>query len=174
MSGEAMKWARDQRFGAIGLKAMVNAIAARADAKGTTWAAQATLAADMGASVRHVRRLLCELQALGVIERKARSGGRIGRLSDVVSLPLHKTFDVAASEVRKARRTASKRTTVSGWKPKFQADKFVVPSGHPCPGIIKGTTSQSYPRSAGLSEDGAGGERPRLKVVGGTAREGGQ
>ena len=50
MSSAAIKWARSQNFGSAPLKSVVNAIALRVDKKGATWAAQSTLAQDIGMS----------------------------------------------------------------------------------------------------------------------------
>jgi hypothetical protein len=40
MSSAAMKWARSQKLGSPALKAVVNALAARADSKGATFTSQ--------------------------------------------------------------------------------------------------------------------------------------
>ena len=73
MSSEAIRWARNQSFGSLSLKALVNAIAARADSKGCTWASQQTLARDLGASDCHVR-TRCQPPS----RRSARFPGRLG------------------------------------------------------------------------------------------------
>ena len=70
--------------------------------KGCTWASQKTLASDIGASERHVRALLARLERLGVVTRVARSAGRKGRLSDSVTLAMHRIFDLGANDVRAA------------------------------------------------------------------------
>ena len=166
MSGVALKWARRQRIGSLSLKALVNAIAARADQKGTTWASQATLAEELGATDRHVRGLLSTLEQIGVITRTMRSGGRNGRLSDVITLSLHRDFDLSARNVKAAKQAASSGTKVpveadsskrnksgvpTGTKVPLEADisnrnKSGVPTGTRVPGNSKGTT---YPIQEG-------------------------
>jgi len=175
MSGEAMKWARSQSFGRMSLKALVNAIAARADQKGCTWASQKTLASDIGASERHVRALLVRLERLGAVVRVARSAGRKGRLSDAVTLAMHRSFDFSANDVRTALARAATGTRLPLEPKSYNRNKSTLATGTRVPGIIKG---QTYPsqgeeeptyQGKALAPDG-----PRLLVVGGRALENGR
>jgi hypothetical protein len=113
-----MKWARAQNFGSAPLKSVINAIAARADKQGTTWAAQATIAQDIGMTERNLRSHLKLLEALSVISRQKRSRGRHGRTSDLIILALHRQFDITASSLRAVRQRlaeeSSNRNTCSG------------------------------------------------------------
>jgi hypothetical protein len=172
MSGEAMKWARSQRFGRLSLKAVVNAIAARADQKGCTWASQKTLASDIGASDRHVRALLVRLEQIGVVVRNARSAGCRGRLSDTVTLAMHRTFDLSTNDVRIALAKAATGTRLPLELKSSNRNKTTRATGTRVPGIIKG---QTYP-SQGEEEPTYQGmalvpDAPRLVVVGGRALE---
>lgn len=178
MSSEAMKWARGQNLGSLSLKALVNAIAARVGQTGSTWASQKTLADDIGASDRHVRGLLAQLELLGVVTRTSRSAGRKGRLSDAITLALHRSFDVPVGEVRKARQRQSKhgynRNTASVSVAKFQPEKFVVPTGTRVPGNTKGISIQEPNQGGETLTEGTTSNRvrPRLAVVNGRDWEG--
>lgn len=121
MSGTAIKWARRQRIASVKLKNMLNTIAYRADEKGKTWASQQTLADDMGANERFIRQLLRQLELLGLIERKRRSRGRKGRLTDEISLPLHKTFDLGRDAISAVPGRAVKPPTTGARAPAVTA-----------------------------------------------------
>lgn len=140
-----MKWARQQRFGTVPLTALVNAIAARADKHGTVWAAQETLAADIGSTARYVRKLLAKAERLGIMNRKYRSGGARGRLTDTMTLEMHKAFRLTASDVRKAGR----------WKPPRYENSQPRSSRH---------TSARTPFSGPRSLRWWGALRPHLPV----------
>jgi len=179
MSSEAMKWARLQSFGSLSLKALVNAIAARADKKGSTWVSQRTLADDLGASDRHIRELLAKAEMLGVITRTPRSAGRRGRLTDLMTLTLQRSFCLTASDVRAVRRACPGAVPTGSIVPlagkSSNRNKSTLPTGTRVPGNIKGTT---YPLSQGeknLSEGTSKAEtvtnhgKPRLVIAGGRA-----
>ena len=168
MSNEAMKWARAQKFGRMSLKVVVNAIAARADPKGCTWASQATLANDMGASERHVRARLADLQRLGVITRVARNAGRRGRLSDIITLAMHRSFDLTAGGVRTALAKSTTGTPSPPAAKNSNRNTATPATGTRLPGNTKGTT---YPSQEGKNPTYQGKalppEKPRLVTVGG-------
>lgn len=162
MSSTAMKWARSQNIGSAPLKSVVNAIAARADKKGTTWAAQATIAQDVGMTERNLRSHLKLLEAMSIITRHKRSRGRYGRTSDLIILALHKRFDITAKGIREARARLSEESS--------NRKKSTLPTGRRVPGNSKRTT---YPLIQGgrLSRLGSEGEarpRPALAVVNGS------
>jgi biotin operon repressor len=175
MSGVVMKWARAQRFGSMPLKALVNAIAARADPKGTTWVSQATLAEDIGASDRHVRALLARLERLGIIVRVPRSAGRKGRLTDSVTLAMHRKFDLSPSDVRAVLSKPATGTRLPLEAESSNRNKSTLATGTRVPGNIKRTTYPSQgeekPTYQGMALPPGG---PRLVVVGGQALEDGQ
>ncbi len=157
-----MKWARRQQIASGSLKAMLNAIAARADDKGNTWVAQATLAADMSVSDRHVRTLLDRLEALGIISRRIRSAGRSGRLTDEISLALYRDFSLTTAEIRSGCKISNR-------------NKSTLPTGTRVPGNRKGTTppyqdegSTKLEGCSATSEDGSlpsGGETSTSNVI---------
>lgn len=161
MSSSAIKWARSQNFGSAALKSVVNIIASRADQKGATWAAQATLAQDIGMSDRNLRTHLRTLEALGVIHRVARSKGRFGRASDLITIALHRRFDVTAKELRATRE----RLVIESSNRK----KSTVPTGRRVPGNSKRTTYGIIQGGnlSRLSSDNANGKLPALAVVNG-------
>lgn len=165
MSTKALNWARRQKFGNLVLKALVTAIAARADDRGVTWISQATLADDMGASDRHVRRLLALAERLHIVTRQVRSGGSKGRLSDVTSLALNVEFKLTQKDIRKPSATGQRGPLGAAIR---NRTKTARATGQRCPGNIKGET---YPYQGGteLTEGTSSSARPRLAVVGGTA-----
>ena len=166
MSGEAMKWARAQQFGTLSLTALVAAIASRADKNGSTWVRQRTLAADVGASARHVRTLLAKAEKLGVLARIARSSGRLGRLSDHTTLAMHREFRLAAGDVRKA---AASGTRLPLKRQSSKRNKTTSPSGTRLPGLEIKVKTYHPSQGKNISEGTSSTDRPRLAVVGGTA-----
>jgi len=166
MSTKALTWARKQRFGNLVLKALVTALAARADDRGVTWIAQATLADDMGASERHIRRLLAVAEHLRILTRKPRSSGAKGRMSDVTSLALNVEFNLTPKAFRAAVATGQPRPLGKAIR---NRTKTARATGQRCPGNIKGETYQ--PSQGGNLTEGTSSKttRPRLAVVGGTA-----
>ena len=174
MSSEAIKWARNQSFGSLSLKALVSAIAARADSKGCTWASQQTLARDVGASDRHVRTLLALLETLGAISRTARSAGCKGRLTDAVTLAIHRTFDLTPSDIKakKKLRPADVATGTAGPLVPgcYNRNRSTLATGTRVPGNRKRITYPSQGERHHLSGySAAPAPAPRLVVVGGTA-----
>jgi DNA-binding transcriptional MocR family regulator len=139
MSSVAMKWAKRQRFGDGLLSALVTRLAQYADSSGAAYPSQATLAADCGVSERSVRRALMTLQQFGVITRRCRSKGRMGRTTDLVVLALHRDFDIGRATIVMARR------------PKFQPDNLSVPTGQFVRGITKRKTTSPY-QEEGISK----------------------
>lgn len=161
MSSAAIKWARSQNFGSAALKSVVNIIASRADTKGATWAAQATLAQDIGMTDRNLRTHLKALEALGVIHRLPRSKGRFGRASDLITIALHRRFDISAKELRAVREKLAAESS--------NRKKSTVPTGRRVPGNSKGTTYGIIQGGglSGLSSDSTALKRPALAVVNG-------
>jgi len=161
MSSAAIKWARSQNFGSASLKSVVNALALRVDGKGATWAAQSTLAQDIGMSDRNLRRYLTLLDALGVTTRIVRSRGRLGRASDLITLSMHRRFNITAKDLAAVRQRLAEESS--------NRKKSTPPTGRRLPGNSKGTT---YPTIQGGNLSGyssRGGDRPRpaLAVVNG-------
>ena len=158
MSSEAMKWARRNRFGTLALQSLVNAIAARVDQKGATWASQDTLSDDIGCVPRHVRNLLPILEGLEVISRTPRSAGRHGRITDILELNLHRSFDISRADVRAIKTKiecarALKRLARAEAK-SSNRNPLGVPTGTSVPGNTKGTTYPSqgeHPASQNLT-----------------------
>lgn len=171
MSGEAMKWVRDQRVRHASVKSLLNVLAARADSGGAVVTSQALLAEDMGCTPRRVRSLLSAMERLGLVSRERRSGGRHGRLSDRIVLPLHRTFDLTRAAVLKGFLSG---TGVPVALQSSKRKQSTLPSGTRVPGEI--SANLSYPRERGdltglpcdvwLEQP-----KPRLAVVGGTAVE---
>jgi hypothetical protein len=174
MSSEAMKWARSQRLGRMSLKGLVNAIAARADQKGCTWASQKTLASDVGASERHVRALLANLERLGVITRVARSAGRKGRLTDSVTLAMHRTFDLGSNDVRAPLPKPTTGTGVPHAAESSNRNKSDLATGTRVPGNIKGATYPSQGEEPTYQGIALVPDSPRLVVIAGRTLEGGR
>lgn len=161
MSSSAIKWARSQNFGSAALKAVVNVIASRADNNGATWAAQSTLAQDIGMTDRNLRTHLKTLEALGVIHRQRRSKGRYGRTSDLVAIAMHRRFDITAKDLQATRKRLSEESC--------NRKKSTLPTGRRVPGNSKRTTYGIIHGGnlSGLSSDNANGKRPALAVVNG-------
>jgi len=182
MSSEAMKWARVQRLGTIGVKSLVNAIAARADKMGGTWASQTTLADDINASDRHVRAMLAALETLGVLTRTPRMAGRKGRLSDSIQLSLHRSFVLSSGDVNRAIREAklpsASGTGVPVAKRHFESsnrNSTTSATGTPVPGNTKraSTDPSQGGKSSGSQDVALAKDPPRLVVVGGHSVAGG-
>lgn len=79
MSFDTLRWAKAQRVGNTGRKALLMALAEYADEADSCYPSQATLAADTEQSVRTVRTHLARLQADGYLDRAhqgSKQGGR--------------------------------------------------------------------------------------------------
>ena len=127
MSGAAIKWARLQDVGIPHLQALLIAIAARVGPQGTTFVSQATLGRDVRLKPRQVRYSLATMERLGVIERKSRNTAK-GRTSDLIILPLHKSFHIERSQVKAARNRKPSGTLLP------------LGSGQPSGTVVPGTT----------------------------------
>ncbi|EXL08739.1 hypothetical protein [Aquamicrobium defluvii] len=162
MSSAAIKWSRSQNFGSAALKAVVNAIAVRVDRQGATWAAQQTLAQDLGMSDRNLRSHLKTLQVLGVITRTVRSRGRQGRASDLIILSLHRKFDLSAKDLRAVRQRLAEESS--------NRKKSTLPTGRRLPGNSKRTTYHTIQGGnlSGLGTALHDRPRPALAVVNGS------
>ena len=159
----------------MSLKGLVNAIAARADKKGTTWVSQATLADDIGASERHVRALLRRLERLGIITRTARSSGRSGRLTDIITLAMHRSFDFTAGAIRTELAKVATGTPVPPAAKSSNRNKSTRATGTRVPGSTKGITYPIQERERPTYQEKAlAPGAPRLQVVGGRSLEDGQ
>lgn len=166
-----MKWTRQQRFGTVPMTALVNAIAARADKLGVTWVAQQTLADDIGSTARYARKLIAKAERLGILSRRARSSGKGGRLTDVVTLAVHKSFQLTVADVRKASATGTRvPLRVQG----CNRNKTHVATGTRVPGNNKG--SNTYPSHGAEThqKEPLGAGPVRLAVVGGLDVEAGR
>lgn len=171
MSAEALKWARSQRFGSMSLTSLVNAVASRASRTGTAWPSQRTLADDLGATDRHVRSLLALADHLGVIVRTRRSGGRHGRLPDLLTLPLHRSFNLTRMDVRRARPSGT-RVPVAGQI--SNRNKSTVPSGTRVPGNKQGNKHILSHREETYQKEPLAAGPVRLAASGGVVVEAGR
>lgn len=106
MSTIAMRWAERQALsGSATLGSLINALAKRADKNGRTWISQATLAAEMHVSQRHVQRWLPIAECLGLLTRQARSRGRgRGRDTDVITLAIGRVVTATRAMIAAARQ----------------------------------------------------------------------
>lgn len=87
MSFEDLAWARRQRVGRVGPKAVLICLASYTDDDHTCYPGQATIAEATDQGERTVRRQLVELEAAGFILRNARSAGNgRGRRTDFYTL----------------------------------------------------------------------------------------
>lgn len=95
MSVAAGKWAKRQRVRAT-CRAVLIALADRADKRGQCWPSQTTIADDTGYAVRTVRLVLAELSVAGIIARQPRGNRFGGRAADLITLNLDQDFDLLA------------------------------------------------------------------------------
>jgi hypothetical protein len=100
MSGNAMKWAREQHIAHAGLKYLVDVLAMDVDSRGFTWRSQLNLAEQLAVSERAVRQRLAALEKLGVIQRGHRSNGAGGRSSDVIRLRIDLQFTITKATAK--------------------------------------------------------------------------
>jgi len=104
MSAAAMAWAKRQKIADHTMKTALTTLAWAADAESHCWPSQARIAAEMGVSDRAVRSALKLLESFGLIERKARSNGRSGRTSDMITVAVDREFTVTKPQAKAARR----------------------------------------------------------------------
>lgn len=126
MSSAAIKWARAQRMPSGPLTTMLAAIASRADHAGMTFASQTLFAKDMGYSDRTVRKLLWQLEYLGVIKRHPRSNGKTGRSSDRLVMQLDQQFSLSKADLPSNRKKLPEA--------KFQPEIYDLATGTRLPG----------------------------------------
>ncbi|GJD88207.1 hypothetical protein BHAOGJBA_1720 [Methylobacterium hispanicum] len=96
MSVAAGKWAKRQRVRAT-CRAVLIALADRADKRGQCWPSQTTIADDTGYAVRTIRLALAELSHAGVIARQPRGNRFGGRAADLITLNMGHDFDLLAA-----------------------------------------------------------------------------
>jgi DNA-binding transcriptional MocR family regulator len=107
VSSEASKWALRQAVSDGGLKNVLSTIGWCADNEGVAYPSQKTIAGKCGLSERSVRRLMAQLEALGLIQRHKRSRGSQGRTSDLIVLQMHKDFTVTKAQIQALRKGVS-------------------------------------------------------------------
>lgn len=88
MSGIALTWAKAQKAGGIGPKAVLMALACRANEEGQTWASRSLIAEDLECDAKTISRAFKELEARGLILREERHRNDGSRTSDMISLAL--------------------------------------------------------------------------------------
>ena len=116
------------------------------------------------------QRLIAKAERLGVLSRRARSSGKGGRLTDVVSLTMHKSFRLSSGDVRKAPATG---TRVPLREQVCNRNKTHVATGTRVPGNNKGNNTYPSHREETYQKEALGPAAVRLAVVAGTAVEGG-
>lgn len=104
MSVPAMNWAGRQQIASGSIKGVLTALAWIAGKEGTARPAQATIAERAGLSPRSVWEALAILEQLGVISRERRSRGRLGRTSDLITLRMHRDFNISKKDISAARK----------------------------------------------------------------------
>lgn len=78
MRWHILAWAREQKTGSPGKKALIMSLAEYADEHGYCYPSQERLAEETEQSVRTVRNLLCELEEMGLIRRERRHNPHSG------------------------------------------------------------------------------------------------
>jgi Mn-dependent DtxR family transcriptional regulator len=104
MSVAAMTWAGRQQIASGSIKGVLTAVAWIAGKEGTARPAQSTIADRAGLSPRSVWEALAILEKLGVISRERRSRARLGRTSDLITLRLHRDFNISKKDIAEARK----------------------------------------------------------------------
>lgn len=132
MSSQAVAWAIVHKAGSMSAKACLLSIANYANEYGECWASQATLAEGAECSVRQLRRVLADLEELGLIERERRGGAGKGRDTDMIRLRMRELPAILTSK----RREEEQPDKLAG----SQATGHHVrgASGHP----VRGATGQ--------------------------------
>jgi hypothetical protein len=174
MSGAAIRWVRRQLIPDGSLKAVLMELASVSRDGVNAWPSQATISSSTGLSARTVWQSLLLLDVLGVISRKRRSRGRGGRSSDMISLNVHREFELTRVAIRQAK-TAIRASRRAGPDRELQLANSAGPTRKGCERIksdkqipIQGGNSPTYQGMA------LGRGKPLLSIVGGTAtsREG--
>lgn len=128
MSAEAMKWARRQKLGIPSLNRLADALAALVNEKhnGCLYHSQRSIAERARYGTRTVRRLLADLETLGVIQRARRSRGQgRGRTTDLIRLRLDQDFTFTKDEAT-ALLQAAKMASCNAVQP----ESYKRPSCH--------------------------------------------
>lgn len=175
MSSDAMKWARRQMIENGPLSRALDVVAQLANGqKGySLFHSQRTIASRLHCNVRTARRLLDQLERLGIIQRAHRSRGRgQGRTSDLIKLRVDRDFTFTKEQIRTLLQAdkiaASKPLASPTYKRTFshlQAEKM--------PGHDQLSDQQKkeavYPREQDLVRGNthARGGGPRLAVLAG-------
>lgn len=87
MSFDTQAWAKKQITGSVSRKAVLMALAEYADERHSCYPSQATLAADTEQSERNVRRIIGDLEDMGLLVRERRTDDDGHRSSDRYVLP---------------------------------------------------------------------------------------
>lgn len=143
MSVPAMNWAGRQQIPNGSIKGVLTALAWIAGKEGTARPAQATIAERAGLSPRSVWEALAILEKLGVISRERRSKGRLGRTTDLITLRLHREFNISKKDISEARK-ALKAERSNSQKPReaenLQLAKSAPATRNLCEGYYSDTT----------------------------------
>lgn len=143
MSVPAMAWAGRQQIASGSIKGVLTAVAWIAGKEGTARPAQATIADRAGLSPRSVWEALAILEKLGLISRERRSRGRLGRTSDLITLRLHRDFNITKkdiAEARKALKSERSNSQVLREAENLQLAKSAPATRNPCEGYYSDTT----------------------------------
>lgn len=86
MSFEQLAWARRIDTGSPTRKSVLMALASYSDERWMCWPSQRTLSLDTEFSVRAVRKALCELEELNIIDRRGRRDREQNYMTDIIRL----------------------------------------------------------------------------------------
>lgn len=138
---DTMAWAKSQRTGSVGRKAVLMALAERTGEEPVCWPSQALLAAETEQSERTVRRHLAEMEEAGLIASR-----RCYTLSDGTRLPRGR----ARNEYRLAVDQPDKLAAWSGGSTGQSGRLVARPTGQP--GTTNRTPAADQPDTAVSSE----------------------
>jgi len=103
MSSQAVAWAIVHNAGSMGGKAVLLSIANYANEYGECWASQSTLAEGACCCVRQLRRILIQLEELGLLERERRGGAGKGRDTDMIRLRMREMPVIISAKRRETQ-----------------------------------------------------------------------
>lgn len=135
MSKLAKEWAHRQHIADGAMKPVLVELAYLHMNGRDLFPSQAYLAQATGNSERTVRDALRLLEIFGLVARKARSKGKLGRTTDIVTLSLDKEFSVSKSAIAAVRRGFCKRRVSPVAASKLQPAEYVSATGEICRGI---------------------------------------
>lgn len=168
MSAAARKWADRQQVEGRSAALVLRILADAADQAGRCSLPQQTIGRRAGLKERAVRNALATLHAAGLILRERRSaGGRKGRISDLITLPLVGAIDVGATGTKCRLQSWGQpaKKAVSPTSRKTQQNQRKAPY---IERYIDAGEPTSPPRSSGRLwfEPGRGKWRARIRLNG--------